>query len=141
MIIDKIENFGCYQSINSRFKIAQNFLESTNFASLPVGRHEISGDEIYAMVFKYDTKDAELNKLEAHKKYIDIQYVAEGKENVGVSTLDKQNVFQKYDDGDIVFQATCSIKKDDTPEALAKKVHALEYEHFPMVVADLLNKL
>ena len=50
-------------------------------------------------------------------------------------------VNQKYDEGDIIFQATCVVKKDDTPESLAKKVHSLEYEHFPRVVAGLLYQL
>ena len=49
-------------------------------------------------------------------------------------------VNQAYDEGDIIFQATCPVEKGDTPESLASRIHKLEYEHFPRVVAGLLNQ-
>lgn len=45
-----------------------------------------------------------------------------------------------YDAGDIIFQATCEVDIDDTPESLASKVHALEYRYFPEVIEKLLLK-
>ncbi|MDR1761050.1 MAG: phosphoribosylglycinamide formyltransferase [Bacteroidales bacterium] len=51
-------------------------------------------------------------------------------------------VDEVYDNGKTLFQATCDISLDDTPETLAQKVHALEYKHFPRVVAEFVsNKL
>lgn len=50
-------------------------------------------------------------------------------------------VNKDYDKGDIIFQAKCQVKKDDTPEDVAKKVHELEYEHFPKVVEKIVSKL
>ena len=35
-------------------------------------------------------------------------------------------------------QATCPVMPDDTPETLAARVHALEYEHFPQVIEKIL---
>lgn len=46
-----------------------------------------------------------------------------------------------YDEGDILFQAKCDILPSDTPETLAERIHALEYEHFPMVVEGYINKI
>ena len=46
-------------------------------------------------------------------------------------------VNEKYDEGNIVFQARCVINKGDTAEILAAKIHELEYEHFPMVIEKL----
>ncbi len=46
-----------------------------------------------------------------------------------------------YDNGDIIFQARCSVDANDTPDTLAAKVHALEYRFFPEVIADLVSKL
>ncbi len=43
-----------------------------------------------------------------------------------------------YDEGDTIFQATCPVMPDDTPETLAARVHALEYEHFPQVIEKIL---
>jgi len=46
-----------------------------------------------------------------------------------------------YDDGDIIFQARCKVEPSDTPESLAKRVHELEYLHYPKVIEDLAVKL
>ena len=40
-------------------------------------------------------------------------------------------VNEVYDKGDIIFQAKCKIDPSDTPDTLAEKVHALEYQHYP----------
>ncbi|MDR1681072.1 MAG: phosphoribosylglycinamide formyltransferase [Prevotellaceae bacterium] len=45
----------------------------------------------------------------------------------------------EYDRGGIIFQATCPVAPDDTPEQLAAKVHALEYLHFPRVVEQWIT--
>jgi phosphoribosylglycinamide formyltransferase-1 len=46
---------------------------------------------------------------------------------------------ERYDEGEIIFQATCSVETNDTPDDVATKVHALEYQHFPQVIEKLLN--
>ena len=45
---------------------------------------------------------------------------------------------ERYDEGNIVFQAACPVLPTDSPEDVAKKVHALEYEHFPRVIERVL---
>ncbi|MGE5424248.1 MAG: formyltransferase family protein, partial [Syntrophothermus sp.] len=47
-------------------------------------------------------------------------------------------VNEKYDEGEIIFQAKCSIEPGDTPETLAAKIHKLEYEHFPKVIEEYI---
>jgi phosphoribosylglycinamide formyltransferase 1 len=47
-------------------------------------------------------------------------------------------VNDRYDEGDIVFQAICEVTKDDTPETLALKVHELEYKYFPEVISQII---
>lgn len=48
-------------------------------------------------------------------------------------------VDEKYDHGDIIFQATCPVHEDDTADALAKRIHQLEHEHYPRVISALLT--
>jgi phosphoribosylglycinamide formyltransferase-1 len=48
------------------------------------------------------------------------------------------HVNEHYDEGDIIFQARCTVENNDTPEMLATKIHELEYEHFPRVIHNLL---
>ena len=50
-------------------------------------------------------------------------------------------VNEKYDEGNIIFQSTCEIDPDDTPEKLAEKIHQLEYAHFPKIVEKLVSEL
>jgi len=43
-------------------------------------------------------------------------------------------VNEKFDEGRTLFQATCDVTRQDTPETIAEKVHALEHKHFPTVI-------
>jgi len=50
-------------------------------------------------------------------------------------------VNENYDEGQIIFQAKCEVLPTDTPDDVAQKVHILEYDFFPKVIEDILNKL
>jgi phosphoribosylglycinamide formyltransferase-1 len=50
-------------------------------------------------------------------------------------------VNENYDEGDIIFQARCAVEAGDTPETLATKIHALEYRHYPSIIAKVARKL
>lgn len=47
-------------------------------------------------------------------------------------------VDEKYDHGHTLFQATCPVLENDTPETLAQKIHQLEHQHFPIQIEKLL---
>ena len=64
--------------------------------------------------------------------------VAEAKEPESGITIHYVN--NNYDEGSIIFQETCQVLPTDTPEMIAEKVHALEYEHFPKVIEKLWGK-
>ena len=48
---------------------------------------------------------------------------------------------EQYDKGTTFFQAKCPVLPTDTPDDVATKVHALEYEHFPHVIEEILHTL
>ena len=48
---------------------------------------------------------------------------------------------ERYDCGTTFFQATCPVLPTDTPHDVAEKVHALEYEHFPRVIEEIIATL
>jgi Folate-dependent phosphoribosylglycinamide formyltransferase PurN len=50
-------------------------------------------------------------------------------------------VNETYDQGAIIFQMKCKVDPSDTPETLAQKIHALEYQHYPKVIEDIVIKL
>lgn len=47
-------------------------------------------------------------------------------------------VNERYDEGNIIFQAKCKVAQTDSPEDVADKIHQLEYEHFPRVIEQIV---
>jgi YhcH/YjgK/YiaL family protein len=87
MIIDRIENAPLYYGIHKRFQQAFEYIAGIDTRTLPVGRHEIDGTNLYALVQEYDTKLKEQGKWEAHRRYIDLQYVTQGAEGFGYANI------------------------------------------------------
>lgn len=50
-------------------------------------------------------------------------------------------VNEKYDSGDILFQASVPVTTDDTPDSLAAKIHVLEHRHFPLIIERTIQNL
>jgi YhcH/YjgK/YiaL family protein len=82
MILDRIENARYYYGLSPRMEKALKYLETADLAALPEGRTEIEGGNIYASVSTKRTQPYSAARFEAHKKYIDIQYPIEGKEDI-----------------------------------------------------------
>ena len=104
MIIDKIENAHIYKNISERISKSFEYIKSTDLKTLPTGRYPIDGESIFALVSEYKTKSEQEGKLEAHRKYIDVQYVIEGEELMGYAPLAGQKVLDPYkEENDIEF--------------------------------------
>lgn len=87
MIIDSLDNASAYANAHPRFKAAFQFLLDTPLATAECGRYDIDGDNIYAMIQEPTLKPKTEAKLEAHRKYIDIQLVISGEETMGWSPV------------------------------------------------------
>lgn len=85
MIFDTLENIKNYKGLG-RVYTALKFLAETDFSQMELGRYELEGNDIYYMVQSYDT-DPTKTVAEAHKKYIDIQFMVEGEELIGVAPI------------------------------------------------------
>ncbi len=83
VIVDRIENIGNYKGVLSGLDKAFGVLETEDFAAKAEGRYEVDGDNVYYMVQRYQTAPIADGKIEAHKKYIDIQFVVSGEEFLG----------------------------------------------------------
>ena len=59
-----------YDYLSDKFKKAFAFLRETDLASLPIGRTEIDGDEVYASVQSYTTMTVEECAFESHLEYL-----------------------------------------------------------------------
>ncbi len=49
-------------------------------------------------------------------------------------------VDELYDHGQTIFQATCPVYENDSPDTLAQRIHQLEHEHYPRVIGELLTR-
>lgn len=61
--------------------------------------------------------------------------VASGEKESGITI---HYINERYDEGDVIFQASCPVCPDDTGKEVAEKVHALEYRYFPKVIEEIL---
>jgi YhcH/YjgK/YiaL family protein len=89
MIIDKLSNSHLYESLSLRIRRALQYVRQTDLAATDVGRYEIDGSNLYAMVQQYSTKLREQGVWEAHRRYIDLQYVVQGTERIGYVHLSR----------------------------------------------------
>ena len=58
-----------------------------------------------------------------------------------ISGITIHQVNEKFDEGEIIFQAGCHVSKAETAESLAAKIHTLEYTYFPVVIEKLIRNL
>jgi len=80
------KEFACsYFKNKERWDKAFTFLKSNDLLKLEIKRYEIDGDNVFAPVSEYLSKNEEDARFEAHKKYIDIQYVISGVEQMSVA--------------------------------------------------------
>ena len=85
MIKDKLKYAETYYGLSEGIKRGLEWLKNEDLETIADGRYDIVGKKLYANVQTYQTKeDAD---YEAHREYIDIQYVVKGKEFVGVCDL------------------------------------------------------
>lgn len=103
MILDKIDNYKLYVNLNQRIARAFTYILETDFSQLSLGKHLIEGEDIFALLQEYDTKEIENCKLESHKKYIDIQFMISGDELMGITTLNNQETTEFNEDNDYYF--------------------------------------
>lgn len=96
MIIDNIKNSGQYSSLHPNFKMAFDYLISTNFSKTDNMTYELDGKNVYAIVSEYNTKPALEGKWESHLKYYDIQFVASGEEMMGYVNKDYMEILEDY---------------------------------------------
>ena len=78
MILDSLKNKAQYAALHPRFQTVFDFIDNNDVASLPCGRHDIDGDNIFVMVQELDLREVSAARLELHRKYIDIQLLLSG---------------------------------------------------------------
>jgi len=100
MIIDRLDNAARYSGLGERIALALQFLQDNDCTELPVEKIPIRGDEVYALVQDNTTKPRDQGVWEAHRKCIDVQFVAAGVEEMEYAHIKTLTSQQPYDEND-----------------------------------------
>ena len=87
MILDTLGCADRYAALHRRFGRAFRFLSTTDLEALPTGRTDIDGDDLFVILDRKDGRGRDGARLEAHRRYIDIQYTVGGEEEIGWTPL------------------------------------------------------
>ena len=83
MILERLDNAAKYTGLRPGISEAFGFLDQPGLENLPDGKYEISGDRVYAIITRTNGRKVDEGELEAHRKYIDIQYTLTGTDFIG----------------------------------------------------------
>lgn len=92
----EVRNWKSVQGLKG-FEVAFQFLERSDLRELPLGRHTIEGENVYALITKSQTRTPESAQFEAHRKYIDVHCLISGQEIIGSLPTSALKLVVSYD--------------------------------------------
>lgn len=92
MIVDHLDRAKRYGTLGPLFQQAFDFLWNNELSTLQTGRYSLVGDALFALVQDYVTKPREQGFWEAHRRYIDLQYLVQGTERIGYAPLHRMRL-------------------------------------------------
>ena len=87
MILASLAEADRYRTLHPLFARAFEFLRGTDLKALAPGMHTIQGEQLFAIVEACAGRTRAEAKLECHRRYIDIQLVLEGVDEMGWKPL------------------------------------------------------
>jgi len=144
MIVDRLANADCYHRVAPLIQKGFEFLKRGDLATLEDGVHEIQGREVYAIIARGDGVGRDRAMLEAHRNYLDIQYVIDGVDIIGWLERELvERIKQAYDsEKDLEFfydrpESWIQVPKGSFAVFLPQDIHAplatTEYVHKAVV--------
>lgn len=104
MIKDNLLHIDYYNYLSPGIYFALKYLRDTDFSAIENGKYELREGKAYAIVQDYDTKKESEGKFEAHRKFVDIQFIVEGEEKIGYGKTSEFKEETEYDEEkDIIF--------------------------------------
>ena len=97
MIYDRVAHLSNYRGLDRHLATAIDYALATDLRTLPLGRVEVDGDDVYAAVHAYETKQPAAAKYEAHRQYVDLQIMVEGVERMDIVDVSTLEVMTPYD--------------------------------------------
>lgn len=104
MIADTKEYLECCRGISGSLDLALDYLQRADFTGMAAGKYEICGARVFVLIQEPDTRPRETARWEAHRNYIDIQYLIEGAETIGFQQTAAMQTEEPYNpEKDIAF--------------------------------------
>lgn len=98
MIVDRLEQSALYTAVHPLLAAGFEFLNRPDLDRLSPGKVTIDGDRLFAIVSDDEGRGRELSLLEAHQRYLDIQYVVAGTDHIGwLPIAECERVKSEYD--------------------------------------------
>ena len=97
MILDRLENATLYYGVDPTIRRALKYLETGLLQKAAAGLYREGDDTLYYRVSRYQTRDADRTRFEAHRYYVDIQFIAEGAEVFEIANIRSLTESQPYD--------------------------------------------
>lgn len=142
MIKDNLQHISYYTYLTKELQLSLKYLKDTDFSSMENGKYDVIEDKAYAIVQDYTSKPEAEGKFEAHRKYIDIQFIVQGEEKIGVGKLEDFNEVTQYDEEkDIVFLEPTEKEKCDFIKLKAEEfaIFTPQDAHMPSLALEAPN--
>jgi YhcH/YjgK/YiaL family protein len=104
MILDTIDNWKNYTGLNERITRGLEWLAHEDLDAMTDGKYEIDGRNLHVSVQHNSLKPIDKGRWEAHRKYIDIQYMVTGSEVMGYCPAKILQIAGQYnEEKDVLF--------------------------------------
>ncbi len=112
MIVTELAHLSKQLRPNYKFDRAIDFLQREGWRDCINGKISIEGDSVYALLQSYETKTPNVTvPFEGHRKYIDIQYVIEGRETIYCQPTSSLTSTIPYDDAKDIWFCQSSLRE------------------------------
>ena len=140
MIYDKLDHIETYKGLSEDLYLGLEFLKKAT-PDIENGVHEIN-PRVKAIVSEYETKEVNQNGFEAHKKFIDVQFVLRGAEKVCCLPIDQLQLTTPYkEENDAAFYSACSQPLEMTIGNGCFAVFFPQDGHMPCLSLEKLEKV
>lgn len=100
MIYDNLKNLGCYHFTQAGIAQVLEAAKAYTPENFPNTRIVLDGDNVFMNMPAYETHGLEKAAMEAHRKYVDVMVMVEGRETIYVKNADRlQDVYSPYEEG------------------------------------------
>lgn len=142
MIFDKLCNADRYAALHPLFAAAFDYLRFTDFSQIENGRYPLQGEQLIAIVEGAQGRSRENAPLERHRRYIDIQFVLSGKDEMGWRPVSEcqQATCNHSEERDIQFFRDVPASWISTPPG-AFCIFFPEDAHAPLVSEGAIRKV